>query len=80
MLCRWSLPESMVFTLFGLHTRRPSHDGFRDRCRGKLSFFIYPSNKILIQFSWTHFPYFFTTNGQASADTDKIRNTERDQT
>ncbi len=34
-----SLPESMVFTLFGLHTRRPSHDGFRDRCRGKLSFF-----------------------------------------
>ncbi len=41
----------MVFTLFILLTRRASHDG----CRGKLSF-LYPSNKILLQFSWTHFP------------------------
>ncbi len=41
----------MVFTLFGLLTRRSSRDG----CRGKLSF-LYPSNKILLQFSWTHFP------------------------
>ncbi len=51
---RWSRTlESMIFTLFGLHTRRPS----RDCCSGKLSFFI-PSNKILIEFSWTYFPYF----------------------
>ncbi len=41
----------MVFTLFGLLTRRASHDG----CRGKLSF-LYPSNKLLLQFSWTQFP------------------------
>ncbi len=41
----------MVFTLFGLHTRRASHNG----CRSKLSF-LYPSNKMLLQFSWTHFP------------------------
>jgi len=45
-----SLPESMVFTLFGLLTRRPLNNG----CRGKLSF-LYPSNKILLQFSWTQF-------------------------
>ncbi len=43
--------ESMVFTLFGLLMRRSSCDG----CRGKLSF-LYQSNKILLQFSWTHFP------------------------
>ncbi len=41
----------MVFTLFGLLTRRSSHDG----CCSKLSF-LNPSNKILFQFSWTHFP------------------------
>ncbi len=45
----------MVFTLFGLLTRRASHDGCRDRCCGKLSF-LYPSNKLLLQFSWTQFP------------------------
>ncbi len=45
-----SLPESMVFTLVGLLTRRSS----RDRCRDKLRA-LYPSNKILLQFSWTHF-------------------------
>ncbi len=43
--------ESMVFTLLGLHARRASHNG----CRGKLQF-LYPSNKILLQFSWTQFP------------------------
>ncbi len=41
----------MVFTPFGLHARRASHSG----CRGKLKF-VYPSNKILLQFSWTQFP------------------------
>ncbi len=46
-----SLPESMVFTLFGLHERRALNNG----CRGKLCF-LYPSNKTLLQFSWTHFP------------------------
>ncbi len=47
----------MVFTLFGLLTRRASHkhSGWRDGCRGKLRF-LYPSNKILLQFSWTQFP------------------------
>ncbi len=45
----------MVFTLFGLLTRRASHDGCCDRCCGKLSF-LYPSNKLLLQFSWTQFP------------------------
>ncbi len=49
---RWSrMVESMVFTLFGLLTRRSSREG----CCGKLRF-LYPSNKILLQFSWTHFP------------------------
>ncbi len=42
--------------------------------------FLYPSNKVLIEFIWTHFLYCFTTKGQASADTDKIHDTERDQT
>ncbi len=41
---------SMVFTLFGLHTRRDSHDGSRDRCRGILTF-LTPSNKLLFEFS-----------------------------
>ncbi len=40
--------ESMVFTLIGLFTRRSSHEG----CHGKLRF-LYPSNKILLQISWT---------------------------
>ncbi len=47
---RWSRTvESMVFTLFGPHTRRASHK----RCRCILTF-LYPSNKSLIEFSWTH--------------------------
>ncbi len=41
----------MVFTLFSLLTRRASHNG----CCGNLRF-LYPSNKILLQFSWTQFP------------------------
>ncbi len=46
---RWShTVEAMVFTLL---TRRSSREG----CRGKLCF-LYQSNKILLQFSWTHFP------------------------
>ncbi len=43
-----SMVESMVFTLFGLLMT------CRDGCRGKLSF-LYPSNKILLQFSWTQY-------------------------
>jgi len=35
----------------GLYTLRSSHD----RCRCILNFFI-PSNKSLVEFSWTHFP------------------------
>ncbi len=53
---RWSRTvESMVFTLFALPMRRALHNGCRDGFRGKLSF-LYPSNKILLQFSWTQFP------------------------
>ncbi len=48
---RWSSTvESMVFTLFSLHTRRASHD----RCRDILTLFI-PFDKTLIEFSRIHF-------------------------
>ncbi len=35
--------ESMVLTLFGLLTRRSSHEGCRDRCHGKPRVLLYTS-------------------------------------
>ncbi len=35
----------------GLYTLRSSHEGCRET-----KLFLYPSNKTLIEFSWTHFP------------------------
>ncbi len=66
--------ESMVFTLFGLLTRRASHDG----CRGILTF-LNPSNNHYFN-SAEHTFLLITTNGQASADTDKRRDPVREQT
>ncbi len=60
----------MVFTLFGLLTRRSSQD------RGKLHF-LYPSNKTLSN-SAEHTFLLITINVQASTDTG--RDTVRDQT
>ncbi len=75
ILCRWSRTvESMVFTLFSLHKRRPSRDG----CRGKLSFLYTPLTKYYLNSAGHTFLIFSTTNGQESADTNKIRDTERD--
>ncbi len=50
----------MVFTLSGPHAT--------DAAVNYAS--LYTSNKILIEFSCTHFPDFPKTNGQARADTD----------
>ncbi len=63
----------MVFTLFGLHTRRASHNG----CRGIITFFYTHLTNHYLN-SAGHTFLFITTNGQASADTDKIRDTARD--
>ncbi len=52
ILSQCPCPVESVFTLFGLHTRRALYDN----CRGKLSFLLYQSNKILLQLTWTHFP------------------------
>ncbi len=59
--------------VFGLHTRRRSCDG----CHCKLSFFYTHLTKYYLNSAGHTFLIFPTTNGQASADTDKIHDTER---
>ncbi len=64
---RWSL----VFTWGGLPAMA---------CHCKQSFFYTHLTKYYLNSAGHTFLIFPTTNGQASADTDKIRDTERDQT
>ncbi len=66
----------MIFKLFGLHTRKASRDGCRDRCCCILTFFYIRLTNPLLNLA-RHTFLLITTNGQASADTDKIRYSTR---
>ncbi len=68
----------MVFTLFGLQQGGLHTTACRDRCHGILTFLTRLTNHYLNSAEYTFL--FITTSGQASADTDKRRDTVRDQT